>query len=144
MRPLTAILITLCTALVLGTLSPKALANESNKKTIITFNNPVEVPGHVLLPGTYVFSLEGADSDTEPDRNVVQIYSEDHMHVVATVLTVSTSRLEAADKTTLTFEERRADTPMAINSWFYPGDLIGQEFLYRNHHTHSPSSSATR
>jgi hypothetical protein len=142
MRPLTAIFITLCTAIVLGTLSPKALANESNKKTIITFKNPVEVPGHVLLPGTYVFSLEGADSDTEADRNVVQIYSEDHMHVVATVLTVSTSRVESADKTTLTFEERRADTPMAVNTWFYPGDLIGQEFLYR--HTHSSSSSATR
>ena len=143
MRVMAAVLLTLCTAMVLGMLSPKALANESDKKTIITFTDPVEIPGHVLLPGKYVFSLEGAES-AEPDRNVVQIYSDDGMRLVATVLTVSTSRLESEDKTILTLEERRAGSPMAIKTWFYPGDLIGQEFLYRNQHAHSPFSSATR
>jgi hypothetical protein len=143
MRTLTAVFLTFCAAMVLGTLSPKTLANESDKKTIVTFNDPVEVSGHVLLPGTYVFSLEGAES-VEPDRNVVQIYSDDDMHLVATVLTVSSSRLEPTNKTVFTFEERGANSPMAIKTWFYPGDLIGQEFLYVNHHTHLPSSSVEK
>ena len=31
--------------------------DEWDKKTIFTFNAPVEVPGKVLTPGSYVFKL---------------------------------------------------------------------------------------
>ena len=37
-------------------------ADEWDKKTIFTFNAPVEVPGKVLTPGTYVFKLLNSSS----------------------------------------------------------------------------------
>ena len=33
-------------------------ASESDQKTIVTFNQPVEIPGKVLTPGTYVFKVD--------------------------------------------------------------------------------------
>jgi hypothetical protein len=35
----------------------RALADEWNQKTIVTFSGPVEIPGQVLDAGTYVFKL---------------------------------------------------------------------------------------
>ena len=47
------VLITLC---LIGTLIvPKARADEWDKKTTLTFNEPVQVPGITLSAGTYVF-----------------------------------------------------------------------------------------
>ena len=51
-----------------------AKADEWNKKTTITFNQPVEIPGMVLAPGTYVFEL----MDSPSDRDVVQIFNAVH------------------------------------------------------------------
>src|SRR5204862_3790987 len=39
-------------------------------------------------------------------------------------------RLNATDKTVMTFGERRVGDPQAIRAWFYPGDNFGQEFVY--------------
>ena len=40
-------------------------ADDYNKKTRLTFSQPVEIPGKVLPAGTYIFRL--ADSLTDPD-----------------------------------------------------------------------------
>ena len=45
-----------------------AQADEWDKKTDVTFNQPVEVPGMVLSAGTYVFKL----ADSESDRSIVR------------------------------------------------------------------------
>ena len=50
---------------VLGAMLPQAKADEWNQKTIFTFSGPVEIPGQVLSPGTYVFKL--ADIDGRPE-----------------------------------------------------------------------------
>ena len=50
-------------ALISAVLSPSAQANDWNRKTVITFSAPVEIPGvhlagwGVLPAGTYVFKL---------------------------------------------------------------------------------------
>src|SRR5579862_9843702 len=75
-------------------------ADEWNKETRLTFNRPVEIPGMVLGPGTYVFKL----ADTV-DRNVVQIYNADETHLYKNVLAIPTYRLEPTDKPVITFEE---------------------------------------
>src|SRR5438477_11888627 len=49
------------------------MADEWNKETVLEFSGPVEVPGKVLTPGKYVFKI----ADSESDRNIVQIFSED-------------------------------------------------------------------
>ena len=103
-----------------------AKADQFDKKTLLTFDQPVEVPGLVLDAGTYAFSRVGDNS------NVVRITSPDGMHVYATILAIADYRLDPADETILTFEERPSGNPKAIKSWFYPGDNTGSEFIYRS------------
>lgn len=112
-----------------GYLAASAQADAWNKKTILKFNQPVEVPGHVLTPGTYVFQL----ADSSADRNVVQIFSEDKKgmdHLVTTTMAIPDYRVATPVKTEVTFEERHSNTPEAVHSWFYPGDNYGWQFLY--------------
>lgn len=102
-----------------------ARADEWNKATKLTFNRPVEVPGMILGPGTYVFRL--ADLS---DRNVVQIFNADESHLYEDVLAIPAYRQTLTDKTVVTFEERAKGAPGAIATWFYPGDNYGEEFVY--------------
>jgi hypothetical protein len=111
---------------VTGWMTPRAAADEWDQKTILTFNTPVEIPGRVLEPGTYVFKLLASLSD----RNIVQVFSQDEKHIYGTFLTIPDERLKPADKTTVTFAERAAGSPEAIKAWFYPGQLYGHDFVY--------------
>jgi len=52
------------------------------------------------------------------------------MHLVTTILAIPDYRLKARGKTVINFEERTADQPEAIHSWFYPGANYGEEFVY--------------
>ena len=107
-------------------LTPTATSDEWNKKTVVTTNVPIEIPGKALPAGTYVFKL----LDSPSNRNIVQIFDKDEKHLLATALTVPNYRLEPADKPLLQFEERPSGTPEALKAWFYPGDTYGQEFVY--------------
>jgi hypothetical protein len=106
-----------------------ASADDHNKKTIMTFSGPVEVPGMVLPAGTYTFVLY----DSLSDRNIVEIWNADHSHLLTTVLAINNYRLTSTGKTIVSFDERPADTPEALHAWFYPGDKYGQEFVYPKH-----------
>ena len=114
---------------VVYTMSSGVFAQSFNKKTSVTFNAPVEIPGvnaQVLPPGTYIFKL----LDSLSDRHIVQIFNKEENHVFATILAIPNYRLKATDKTVMTFAERKAGDPQAIRAWFYPGDNWGQEFVY--------------
>jgi hypothetical protein len=100
-----------------------------DKKTMVTFNAPVEIPGisaQILPAGTYVFKL----MDSPSDRHIVQIFSKDESRLYANILAIPNWRLRPTDKTVMTFAERAAGQPQAIRAWFYPGDNFGQEFVY--------------
>jgi hypothetical protein len=97
-----------------------------NKKTLVTFNDSVEIPGQILPAGTYVFKLADAGSN----RHIVQIWTGDEMQLVATVMAVPNYRAQPTDDSVFAFEERPSDAPMALHSWFYPGDNTGQQFVY--------------
>jgi len=117
------VLITLC---LLGALIvPKARADEWDKKTTLTFNEPVQVPGTTLSAGTYVFKL----ADTS-DRTIVQIWNEDETRLITTILAIMDYRAKTPDKTIVSFDERPAGQPEALKAWFYPGDNSGVEFVY--------------
>jgi hypothetical protein len=111
---------------------PKLKADEWNKETVVTFDEPVEIPGQVLPAGTYVFKL----ADTLADRTVVQIFNKNQDHLYATILAVPDYRLEPAGHSVINFEERASNAPEAVKAWFYPGDNYGFEFVY-------PKSRAT-
>ena len=106
--------------------TPTARADDWDKLTVLTFNEPVEIPGQVLPAGTYVFKL----LDSPSDRNIVQIFTEDQRHLLATILVIPDYRVDPTDKTVVTFEERAAGLAQAIHTWFYPGDNSGFEFVY--------------
>jgi hypothetical protein len=110
-------------------LSSAASAQSWNKRTVVTFSGPVEIPGvgaQVLPAGTYVFRL----LDSQSDRHIVQVFNKDETHIYATILAISNWRLQPTDKTIMTFAERATGEPQAIRAWFYPGDNSGQEFVY--------------
>jgi hypothetical protein len=121
-----------CVALIGTTFSPNARADAWDRKTVITFSGPVEIPGvhlagwGVLPAGTYVFKI----LDSQSDRHIVQIFSQDELTVYATILAIPNYRLKATDKTVMTFRERPAGQPEALRAWFYPGRNWGEEFVY--------------
>jgi LPXTG-motif cell wall-anchored protein len=119
----------LCVTVLCLLVAPKAKADEWDRKTVITFSGPVEVPGvgqHVLPAGTYVFKI----LDAEPDRHIVQIFNQDESQVLTTIIAIPNLRLRATDKTVITFRERPAGEPEALRAWFYPGHEWGDEFVY--------------
>jgi hypothetical protein len=120
---------------------PSASADTWDKKTNVTFSEPVEFPGGtVLAPGSYVLKLLNSSSN----RHIVQVYNKDQNHMLAMVMTNAAQRLEPADKTIITFYEAPKNEPVLIHTWFYPGDTVGQDFAYpKGRVRYSQSVSAT-
>jgi hypothetical protein len=107
-------------------LAPGARADEWNKLTVMTVNEPIQVPNKVLPPGTYVIKL----LDSPSDRHIVQIFDKDQQHLQTTILAIPNYRLQPTGKTVFTFWETPPGQPKALRAWFYPGDNFGQEFAY--------------
>ena len=107
-------------------MTPKALAGESNQKTVLNFEQPVQLPGVVLPAGTYIFKLVSLTTD----RDVVQVLSPDETKVFATIMTVPSFKENATEDTLVVFEERSAGEPQAIKEWFFPDRRYGHEFIY--------------
>lgn len=105
---------------------PLAKADEWNKETTLTFSASVQIPGQVLPPGSYVFKI----ADSQADRHIVQIFTQDQREIVATILAIPAYRLKPTDDTLITFQERSAGSPEAVSRWFYPGHLDGVAFVY--------------
>jgi hypothetical protein len=116
---------------------PRATADEHDKKTQVTFSEPVEVPGMVLPAGKYTLVLQ----DSLADRNIVQIWNEDQTKLIATILSINNYRLTPTGKTVITFSERPTGTPEALHAWFYPRDNYGQEFVYPMSRAHQLAPS---
>ncbi len=126
MRILKALGWSLSVVLLCGALAIGVKADNWDKKTIVTFGDSMEIPGQVLPAGTYVFRL----ADSPSNRRIVQIWSGDESQLLATILTVPDYRLNEDDRAMFEFEERPSDQPMALHSWFFPGDNTGQQFVY--------------
>jgi hypothetical protein len=108
------------------TFAPNAMADQWNKRTIITVGEPIQVPGKVLQPGKYVMKL----MDSPSNRHIVQIFNEDESQLQTTVLAIPNYRLQPTGKTEFGWWETPAGQPRAMRAWFYPGDNFGQEFAY--------------
>src|ERR1035437_8883749 len=94
-----------CLALTGAVFSPAANADDWNRKTVMTFSGPVEIPGvhlqgfGVLPAGTYVFKI----MDSQSDRHIVQIFNQDETRILATILAITNYRLKVTDKSVITF-----------------------------------------
>jgi hypothetical protein len=117
-------------ATVLVTLAPQAsLADDYDKKTVITLDQPTEAPGIILPPGKYVIKLLNSSSN----RHIVEFMNEKMDHLYALTFAVSAEKIRQTGKPVLTFYEGSQSRPNALRKWFWPGDTIGQEFVYPKH-----------
>ncbi|HXP88251.1 MAG TPA: hypothetical protein VN841_26205 [Bryobacteraceae bacterium] len=113
-------------ALGVGVVAFRAQADEWDKKTILTVDQPIQVTDTYLEPGTYVFKLANSSSD----RHIVQIFDADQKHLINTILAIPNYRLQPTDNSRFTFWETPPGSARAMRAWFYPGDNFGQEFRY--------------
>lgn len=104
-----------------------AVADQWDKKTTITIDEPVQLPTTTLQPGTYVIKLLATSS---ADRHTVQFFDKDETHIVTTILAIPNERVRPTGKSVFAFWETPAGQPKALRAWFYPGDNFGQEFAY--------------
>jgi hypothetical protein len=124
----------LLTALILGcAIGQLAVAQTSSRKTKLTFSGPVQLPAPntsagviTLPPGTYMFRLV----NSQASRNIVEVSNESGDKVYTRILAIPDYRVNASSKTVMYFTERAANAPVAVKSWFYPGDNFGQRFVY--------------
>ncbi len=105
-----------------------------DSRTEFTFNQPVEMPGVTLPPGTYIFRFADATSG----RKVMQVMAKDSTSkTYGLFMTISAQRPRPSDAAELRFLETPAGQPAAVKTWWYPGNTIGREFIY-------PKSQARR
>ena len=118
----------LALALLTMTLVPSAKADEWNKKTLITVRGgAIQIQRTVLEPGEYVFKL----ADSQSDRRILEVFNADETKLETTILANAAYRLEPTGDTRFTFAEQPAGEPLAISTWFYPGDNYGLQFSMR-------------
>ncbi len=121
-----ACMITLGIALLAGLCIVPAHAQTFNKKTTVTFDQPVEVPGKILAAGTYTFTI----LPVAGSRNIVQIWNEDKTELITTILGIYDYKLTAPGETIIDFKETEANRPRTVRAWFHPGFNYGVEFVY--------------
>lgn len=115
----------------MGIVPFRAHADQWDKRTILTVDEPIQVTNTFLEPGTYVFKL----ADSSADRHIVQIFNANQTRVIDTILAIPNYRLQPTDKSRFAFWETPPGTARAMRAWFYPGDNFGQEFRYPKHLT---------
>jgi hypothetical protein len=111
-------------ATLLAVVTPNARAQMLEERERVTFSGPVEVPGHVLPAGTYIFeALENG--------HLTRILSANEQHVYATLLTLPDESREPVEKATVVLGERPTGSPERVDAWFFPGDSTGNKFMYQ-------------
>ena len=119
-----------CAAAMLLTLSATpALAQGGplDARTEFTFNQPIELPGVTLPPGTYVFRFV----DATTGKKVMQVQAKDASNKnYGMFMTISAQRPRPSDDAELRILETPAGQPAAVKTWWYPGNTIGREFIY--------------
>jgi hypothetical protein len=113
-------------ALAIGLASIPVQADEWNKKTVLTIDQPMQVYDTYLEPGQYVFKL----LDSQSDRHIVQIFNAEQTHLITTILAIPDYRVQVTGKSRFTMWETPAGYVAALKEWYYPGDNFGQEFRY--------------
>lgn len=117
---LTGVVLALCFV------TPRVQADQWDKMTLLTVDQPTQIADTYLEPGTYMLKLANSQSD----RNIVQIFNRDRSHLINTVIAIPSYRIVPKGDTTISYWETPPGTARAVRDWFYPGDYDGQEFRY--------------
>jgi len=116
--------VSLLVLLISITWTQEARADESNRKTFFTINQPVRVPGNLILPpGKYVMKL--MDSTM---RDVVTIMDASETTVYTTFFAFPEILASPAEEARLVLSESPKGSPEQLRAWYYPGLTTGLEF----------------
>jgi len=113
-------------AVAVGIVPFRAQGDQWDKMTLLTVDQPTQVSNTYLEPGTYMLKL----ADSQSDRHIVQIFTQDRKRLINTVIAIPSYRLELTDSSQFTFWETPPGAAKAVRMWYYPGDHDGQEFRY--------------
>lgn len=112
-------------ALLAGLMVGAAFAQPFDKRTYFTFSGPVAIPGVTLPAGKYLFRLVDTSS-----RDVVQVLSADGRQPYAMFFGRRAERPDPAPDPEIQFMETATGMPAAVQTWWYPGERSGYEFVY--------------
>jgi len=115
-----------CSFVTLGAAAVAANQGSLNNRTVMTFSQPVEVPGKVLPAGSYTFELH----DSPSNRHLIEIFDQEGTKLITTVFAVPNYRAKQSEDTIVKFAEVPAGQPQAIRVWYYPGETVGHELVY--------------
>ena len=104
---------------------PVVRADEWNQATLFTFSQPVQIPGHVLPAGTYLFEIVN-----NFNHEIVRISNADRTNVIAVIQARPTKQKGLSGKAAIVLAERAVLQPETIVAWSYPGRAEGHQFLY--------------
>jgi hypothetical protein len=107
---------------------PVVRADEGNQATLFTFSQPVQIPGHVLPAGTYLFEIVN-----NFNHEIVRISTADRTNLIALVQARPIQQKTFSGKAAIVLAERGMSQPEAIVAWSYPGRVEGHQFLYPKH-----------
>jgi hypothetical protein len=133
MKKISIVTLVLAVALAVLPLCPPTSADEWDKKTIVTFDQDVEIPGQVLPAGTYVFKLFRSSSN----RNIVQVWTQHESHLLSTLMTVGDSYPNPSGEPYFVLDMTGTDEgyPPVVTSWFFGGGDEGRDFIYSGYST---------
>jgi hypothetical protein len=117
--------VTFGTALLMGVSSPAKAETMTGTEATVTFDRPVEVPGKVLPPGTYVFKTSDSDE-------IVQVFSSNQKQLFATLSVIPEDR-PAQDTDFDSFvqlNKNHTGAPQEVEGLFVAGRTTGYQFIY--------------
>ena len=97
-----------------------------DKKSTLTIATPLEVPGAILDPGTYVVKLV----DSQSNQDIVAITSADEKKVYALALCTPHVAADEPRHTEFMFYSVPEGTNRVLRTWYLPNDRTGQDFVY--------------
>jgi hypothetical protein len=100
-------------------------AADPERKAVIAIQSPMEIPGSVLQPGSYVFKQSGAQNGW----TIVQIYNESESTLVTTVIAYSNSKLSSNGNTVMTYSAPGSNGQV-LEAVTFPGDAAPDQFAY--------------
>ncbi len=115
-----------------------ASADDWDRKTAFSINQPVRIPGKVVLPaGSYVIKR----ADPAMDPSLVRITDPTETKVYATLFGIPVELRNLAETTRLIFGESPRGSLEPLSAWYYPG-VMGLEFPNtESEQNHSQSSN---
>lgn len=119
----------ICAGLTLAAMAPEAVGQTFKEhRSTLTVAEPLEVPGKILDPGTYVIKV----LETQNNRNIVQVTDVEEKTVLAMAIATPHVGLTPPPNTTFVYYPTAsgATATRTLRTWFAPNDRYGQDFVY--------------